>query len=138
MFFMRKEVVEDLLWRDHLTRNVNQSAVYQVPRVIGTLVVPLHKILQKGGQVKAFSQIGRYLLCDVVVDRSQMIVVGVAVEMDEDLGAVALVDEGALEGLTGRGEAALQMNSGSFQSMEFCVEERFADANLADEKSSEK
>ena len=74
--------------------------------------------------MEARSEVG-VLLGDVTLNSPQMIVVGKAVEMNENLDSVALVNETGRKVLPGQLLIGFQLYSGSLESMEFGVEERF-------------
>ena len=81
------------------------------------------------------SEVGVFL-SDVRLDGSEMVVVGEAVEMNENLDSVALINKARHKCLPGELLVGLQLDSRSFHGMELGVEERFTYSNLKDKYSS--
>ena len=120
----------------NLTNDVKNSGVDKVASKVRPLAVIFHKILEKGNNMKSFSQLRRFL-SNVSGHSSQMVVVREAVKMNEEFDVVTLLQEGGGEVfmthvLVGEGE----MQPLGLQRMEFCVEERFGDSNLKNKKTT--
>ena len=76
-------------------------------------------------------------LRQVCLDGAEVVVVGEAVEVDEHLDAVALVNEARHEVLPRQLLVGLQLDPRGLQRVEFGVEEGLADADLEDKDPAE-